>query len=141
MSQTPNIVCIQETHFLTDKTPKLSDKVFPKAFHATNKQSKTKGVFILISKNTPFQITDSLSDQEGRYLFLKGTIKSKPIIIAHVYAPNTKQVAFFRNISNLLSSLSTGILILGGDFNVPLNPLLDTSSGTSTMPYRALKQI
>lgn len=31
--------------------------------------------------------------------------------------------------------------ILGGDFNIPLNPLTDTSSGTTSVPYRALKNI
>lgn len=136
-----NIVCIQETHFVSGKTPKLSDKEFAHAFHSMNKDSKIKGVPILISKNTFFQMTDSLCDQEGRHIFLKGKINSRPITITNIYAPNTKQVAFFRHICDLLSSFSTDILIFGGDFNVPLNPLLDTSSGTSAMPQRALKQI
>lgn len=32
-------------------------------------------------------------------------------------------------------------MLLGGDFNVPLNPLLDSSTGTSTLTYKALRQI
>lgn len=31
--------------------------------------------------------------------------------------------------------------MLGGDFNVPLHPILDSSTGTSTLTYRALRQI
>lgn len=50
-------------------------------------------------------------------------------------------VFFFCQIGDLLTSCSEGILILGGDFNIPLNPLLDTTSGTSVMSYRVLKQI
>lgn len=38
-----------------------------------------------------------------------------------------------------LSTFQTGMLILGGD--IPLDPLLDTSTGTSSLPYRALGQI
>lgn len=38
-----------------------------------------------------------------------------------------------------MGELEAAILILKGDFNVSLNPLLDTSSGTSAMSYRALK--
>lgn len=34
-----------------------------------------------------------------------------------------------------------GILILGGDLNVPLNPLQDTSTGTYSLPYAALRSI
>lgn len=33
------------------------------------------------------------------------------------------------------------MLILGGDFNVPLTPLLDTSNGSSSLTYRALRAI
>lgn len=46
-----------------------------------------------------------------------------------------------QNLLYLLSSFSEGIVILGEDFNVPLNPNIDTSSGTSTLTYCALCQI
>ncbi|KAM5171776.1 A.superbus venom factor 1-like [Mantella aurantiaca] len=39
------------------------------------------------------------------------------------------------------ASFQEGMLILGGDLNVPLNPGIDTSNGTSSLPYRALKTI
>lgn len=80
-------------------------------------------------------------DEAGRYIFLKGKIGSRPITIANIYAPNTKQVPFFQRIGDLLTAFASGILILGGDFSVPLNPILNTSSGTSALPYKALKQI
>lgn len=139
--QKANIICIQESHFKTDKIPKLNDKRFPLSFHATNPEGKTKGVSILIAKQTPFQVLDTLLHPEGRYIFLKGKLRSHPITIANIYAPNTKQVAFVRKIKDLLTTFASGILILGGDFNIPLNPFLDTSSGTSSLPYRALKRI
>lgn len=40
-----------------------------------------------------------------------------------------------------LKGFSSGCLILGGDLNVPLNPLIDTSSGKTYMTYKILKQI
>lgn len=36
---------------------------------------------------------------------------------------------------------ASGVLILGGDFNVTLNPGVDSSSGSSCIPYRALKRL
>lgn len=137
--QKANIICIQETHFKADKVPKLQDKTFSLAYHATNPEGKTKGVSILISKQTSFQLLDSMLDPGGRYIFLKGKIGSHPITIANIYAPNTKQVAFFRKIKYLLTNFTSGILILGADFNIPLNPLIDTSNGTPSFPFRALK--
>lgn len=55
--------------------------------------------------------------------------------------PNMGQVSFFRSTLQKLSSFQEGLLVLGGDFNAPLNPLHDTSAGTSTMPYNALRAI
>lgn len=39
------------------------------------------------------------------------------------------------------SLFQEGLLILGGDFNVPLNPLQDTSNGSTTLPYSVLRAI
>lgn len=36
---------------------------------------------------------------------------------------------------------SSGCLILGGDFNVPLNPLVDTSNGKTCIVYKILKRL
>lgn len=50
---------------------------------------------ILISKQTPFQLLDSMLDSGGRYIFLIGKIGSHPIM---------KQVAFFWKIKDLLTT-------------------------------------
>lgn len=136
-----HFLLLQETHFCAKHIPKLSNHLYKHALHSTNPTAKTKGVSILISKHADFQLKDSLIDQEGRYIFIKGTYALKPITIANVYCPNDHQVTFFRQICDLLSTFQEGILLLGGDFNVPLNPNLDSSTGTSALPYRALRQI
>lgn len=48
---------------------------------------------------------------------------------------------FFRRTLQKLTSFQEGILIVGGDFNIPLNPLHDTSSGSSKLPFKALHAI
>lgn len=139
--QKAQFIFLQETHFRSNSIPKISNHIYQTAFHSTNPIAKTKGVSILVSKQAPFQLSDSLLDPEGRFVFIKGTYASKPITLANIYAPNEHQVSFFRKIGDLLTSFKEGIVLLGGDFNVPLNPNLDTSSGTSMLSYRALRQI
>lgn len=78
---------------------------------------------------------------QGRYLFLKGSLHNRPITIANIYAPNTQQVPFFRTTFHQLTAFQSGTLIVGGGFNVPLTPALDTSNGSSCLPYRALHAI
>lgn len=96
-----HFIFLQETDFRSDAIPKLSNHIYRTAIHATNPDSKTKGVSILISKHANFQLSDSLIDPEGRYIFLKGSYASKPITLANLYCPNDHQIAFFRKICDL----------------------------------------
>lgn len=61
--------------------------------------------------------------------------------LANVYCHNSKQVTFSRDVLTKLVLFQTGLLLLGGDFNIPLDPLVDTSNGASSLPFSALCQI
>lgn len=90
----PAFVFFQEPHFKANSIPKLTDSYFTKAYHATSAESKTKGVSILIGKNSGFELTQQLADPEGQYLLLNGTIGKLPVTLASVYFPNTAHVTF-----------------------------------------------
>lgn len=64
-----------------------------------------------------------------------------PVTIANIYNTNTQQVGFFQQTLLKLSDFAKGMIILGGDFNAPLSPTLDSSTGTASLSYRALSQI
>lgn len=119
-----HIAPIQETHFKTDNIPKLHNKHFPTVYHASNNDAKSKGVSILISKQCPLYVSEVQRDPQGRFLFLKGTLHWRPITIVNVYAPNTQQVAFFRQTFQQLLTFQISTLIIGGDFNIAMNPPL-----------------
>lgn len=46
---------------------------------------------------------------------------------------------FLSEKSDALTLFSEGTTVLGGDLNIPLCPLLDSSTGVLPVPYRALK--
>lgn len=71
-------------------------------------------------------------------MFLKGLVGDVLVTLATVYAPNDRQDAFLQN---TLLDFTEGHLILGGDFNVPLVPTVDTSSGTSSLRPSVHKNI
>lgn len=50
-----------------------------------------------------------------------------PVILACVYAPNWDDPTFFTNFFSRLPDMTTHYLILGGDINCALYPLLDRS--------------
>lgn len=97
------VVFLQEMHFHTDSTPKLYNHFYPTFYHATNPLSKTKGVSIRLSKRLNWQLTDSLIDAEGHYVFISESLQGRPVTLANVYSPNAAQVRFFRKIAQLLA--------------------------------------
>lgn len=137
----PSFVFLQETHFQTNHIPNLTDRYFTEAHHATHNTSKSKGVSILISKDAKFDITDKLVDPEGRFIFLKGSCHGNIITLANVYFPNSGQIIFCQKMVAALTNFLAGKVILGGDFNVPLNPSEDTSTGKTYLTYKILKKI
>lgn len=134
-----HIIFFQETHFKTGAVQCLATKRFPEVYHATCAGSKTKGVAILIAKSLTFRLKDHVAHLEGRIFFLKEFWKDRPVTLANIYCPNSKQVSFLKDPLLKLASFRAGLLILGGDFNMALDPILDTSTGTSSLPFASLK--
>uniref|UniRef100_A0A8C5MTK2 exodeoxyribonuclease III n=1 Tax=Leptobrachium leishanense TaxID=445787 RepID=A0A8C5MTK2_9ANUR len=113
-----SVVFLQETHFRNDTPPTLTSRLFPDGFFSNYLTAKSRGTAILFSRDVPFQLEDQLIDPEGRYLFIKGTISDTSYTFASVYLPNMNQHRCLARIIKRLTSFSSGILILAGDFNV-----------------------
>lgn len=58
-----------------------------------------------------------------------------------MYFPNSSYLTCCQCLIKELEGFSTGRLLLGGDLNIPLNPLVDTSSGKTHIAYNILKRI
>lgn len=136
-----HIIMLQETHFRTGQIPKLTVKNFPLHFHATNPDSKTKGVSVLLHKDCDFKLEATEVDPLGRYLFVKGSIQETPVTIANLYCPNIAQLTFLTRTLLKLQNFTSGILIVGTDLNCTLNPLLDTSDKKSHLPQTTIRAI
>ncbi len=63
-----------------------------------------------------------------------GTLYNTALALVHIYAPNWDDVNFFNNLFISIPNLDTHHLILGGDFNLVLDPVRDRSSNK---PYPA----
>ena len=84
--QDPYICCLQETHFRPKNTYRLKVRGWKNIFHANGKQKKA-GVTILISDKIDLKIK-IISDKEGHYIMIKGSIQDEDITIINIYAPN-----------------------------------------------------
>ncbi|CAH2311399.1 Hypothetical predicted protein [Pelobates cultripes] len=123
-----SIALLQETHFKEGTHPRLRNRHYPNNCFCNHPTSYKTGVAILLAADLEFTELDRVQDSQGRYLFLKGVIAEKIYTLASIYVPNKRQAPFLRNTLHQLEDFTDGILIVGGDFNAPLDPTLDSST-------------
>lgn len=123
----PNILFLQETHLRVRDHSRIRKHWIRHTFHSTF-QGNSRGVAILISKNTDFSPSQVIPDSNGRYLIISGSLYNTNVVLANVYAPNVDDHHFISKLFTLFPDLNHHYLILGGDFNCTLNPKLDRSS-------------
>ena len=117
-----DICFLQETHLTNKKLQNLYCKQFNKIFSSTF-NSKQRGVSILINKNISFTLNSCIIDPEERFIIINISINQLTFTLANIYAPNNDDPLFYHNLFSLLYNSTN--LIVAGDFNTVLNPLLD----------------
>uniref|UniRef100_A0AAR2KM44 exodeoxyribonuclease III n=1 Tax=Pygocentrus nattereri TaxID=42514 RepID=A0AAR2KM44_PYGNA len=95
-----------------------------------------RGVAILFSNSVYFECTSEIKDKEGRYIFVKGKIENNEVTFCNVYAPPGERWTLFDKIFNLVATETSGILVCAGDFNLILNPKLDSTNQQRRSPFK-----
>ena len=96
---------------------------------------------ILIRNNFDCSVEKIVTDANGRYIMLKVLVRGERAILVNIYGPNrdNKLVDFYHSV---LQSIKTNYfdsdnIIMGGDFNCPLNPIVDKRGG-NLMPRQSV---
>lgn len=92
-----DIICIQESHFALDKTPKFNHHKFPHIFLSSCKKKK-KGVITAIKDTISFKLINLINDAQGRYIILVASIDNVIYTIVNIYAPNKNPHQFIQKI-------------------------------------------
>ena len=96
----------------------------------------------LVKKNVDCTIHSKILDPSGQFVIIKTEIKDKMYVLINIYAPNKDPniVSFFNNLLTILQKNNLDEeenIIMGGDFNCPLNPSIDKKGGISN-PRKAV---
>uniref|UniRef100_A0A1B8Y2V7 Endonuclease/exonuclease/phosphatase domain-containing protein n=1 Tax=Xenopus tropicalis TaxID=8364 RepID=A0A1B8Y2V7_XENTR len=138
------VALIQETHYKTNQIPKFYDKYDSTIIHSPPsppQSTKIRGAAIALANNLQLEIRAANTDPQGNDTFLKGKLNSLTYTFASIYLPGTEQTDIMNKIHDLLLLFAEGMLIVGGDSNTPLEPKLDCSSGTSSLPFKQIKRL
>ena len=124
-----DISLIQETHSTRNLICKWQKEWLGKSFWNSATIAKSSGVAILIKKDLNVNFSTIRKDKEGRVLSLHFSIEKQNYQIINIYAParNSEKPKFYKTLKNYIDSKQN--LILGGDFNMVEDILLDRKGG------------
>uniref|UniRef100_H3A4B2 Uncharacterized protein n=1 Tax=Latimeria chalumnae TaxID=7897 RepID=H3A4B2_LATCH len=118
---------LQETHLIPSEVLKLRTRWVGQVY-SSSFSSKRNGVCILISKKTPFVELETESDEEGRFVIVRGLLKGMEVVLISIYAPMQNPISFYVKLGTILSKYKGKNIIAGRDWNRVLDSSLDKSS-------------
>nr|XP_055076897.1 uncharacterized protein LOC129456101 [Misgurnus anguillicaudatus] len=121
-----DVVFLQETHSSESEILEVLDDY--KSFYTTQ-TSNTTGVAILIKTNILEEECSIDKDIHGCYILVKCILNGQLFTLMSVYNHHIN-IRPLMKLTSVLEKHAEGILLIGGDFNVALNPYLDRTSRT-----------
>ena len=131
----------QETHSCLETEETWRDEWDGKIYfsHGT---SSARGTCIFIRSHVQHEVHKEIADLNGRYIILDITIDGIRMTLASIYAPNNDSPEFIIEVRDKIESLLNDNRLLGGDYNLVLDLLLDKKGGnhnTHTKSQQKLK--
>ncbi len=124
-----NIIFLQETHS-SKELEKVWENEWGGQVYYAHGETNARGVAILV-KNLDLKV-NNLHRQNGRYLILECVYNQCSYTLANIYGPNVNDPSFFHDIFDIVGQ-THGDLILGGDFNVVQDPILDRKENNNSV--------
>ena len=110
-------------------------------FFCSHGANNSRGVAIFIRNNFDCSVEEIVTDADGRYIMLNVLLKGERTNLVNIYGPNrdNKLVDFYHSVlkSIKINVFDSDNIIMGGDFNCPLNPILDKRGG-NLMPRQSV---
>lgn len=122
------IIFLQETYLTQDTNIKLYSQKYPVWYYSDSPIKRAKGFAIGLAKDVRFQLEERLVDRDGRFIFLKGILQGMECTLANIYCPNKNPTRYLIEILGKLMEFKKGKIILAGDFNIGMDPQVDSTS-------------
>ena len=127
------ITLLQETHSV-EAIESLWMKEWGGHILYSHGNNLSRGVAVLFPKNLDYEIKNCVSDDFGRFLILELNVNEYDFLLINGYAPTEDkerdQIDFLEVIKQHLRDHYDKNIIIGGDFNVCPDPLIDKKGGT-----------
>ncbi len=119
-SKNCDVAFLQETHMKDQEYKRLCTSWVGKVY-ASGGTSNSRGVAILVNKHLPFKYIKESTDISGRFVSVLAEIQGQTVILA----PCANDPDYFSAVENKVHELGDFPIIMGGDFNQVMDPILD----------------
>ena len=119
-----SVYFLQDTHFSKKMERQIRAEWGFECILSCN-NSRSRGVAILLNNNFDFKIQKAVVDTNGNYILLLIKTFNIEILLVNIYGPNKDNPDFFYVIKNKIEDFGTQNVVVGGDWNLVLNPNLD----------------
>ena len=139
------VIFLQETHS-SIKDEKLWNDEFEGQLFFSHGKTNSCGAAISFVSTKALNILNITHDNLGRILVIKVKIDDFVFVLINIYNDNTKseQLHTLNNLVNILETIKdiqNKCVVLGGDFNVILNPSLDLEGGKPVIKKRTIGKL
>lgn len=122
-----NIVCLQDVHIQSQQESYIKAEWGYDAYFSSF-NSCSRGVMILLNNNFEHKVEKVITDINGNYLMLDINIQGQNFILVNVYGPNEDKPKFYTELRKQYKSFNNDYIIMCGDWNLVINPDLDTNN-------------
>lgn len=119
-----SIYFLQDTHFETKVEKQIRAEWGYECYFASY-TSQSRGVAILFNNNFDFKVTNVIKDTQGNFLIVTVKTMDKELVLANIYGPNNDDPQFYTILQEKINRLQNPNILIGGDWNLVLNPSLD----------------
>ena len=142
MRHNQDIKIIIDCHLKSTEIIKYQQKYRNWNFHlSTNESGNSRGIMIMTRKSMELQEQIVKNDDNGNYILLKITHDRSDILLSAIYGPGTDEPQFYEDVLNKIDN--TGIVnkIICGDFNLTLDPTLETWNYIGTQNNKNAREV
>lgn len=139
--QEGNIYLLQETHWKKEYENFIRSQWGYDCI-ISGCSTSSNGVAILFKNNFEYKINSSICDKEGKFIIIDIEMMHQRIILCNIYGPSQgDKPTFFSTVFNHILSFDNDNIIIGGDWNIALNPKVDSNHPTNIYKIRSRKII
>lgn len=114
-----DVVFLQETYLSDTEHTKLKTDWVGQVYFSSYK-SHSRGTCILVNRDVQFILGKLVTDPNGRFVLVSGTLDGMSLTFLNVYAPNSDEPSFVSDMILLFNENCKGMGVMGGDLNVTL---------------------